>query len=206
MKTLTFTLGLVLAFGLVSGVSAQDKKKPDPKELEKAFEAFAKPGKEHAQLRRLVGRWDCEIKNYYPDPTKPSTSKGSATFRALLGGRYVQQQMRSSFDGKPFQGIGLSGYDNALKKYVGAWIDDMGTGIMTTSGTYDVKTQTFTETGESSSPAGTMKFKMVSKYLTKDKFTFTMYMIAEGEQKMMEITYTRAAAPPKKKKTAKKKD
>lgn len=206
MKTLTYTLGLVCAFGLVAGASAQDKKQPDPKEQEKAFEAYAKPGKEHTQLQRLVGRWDCEIKSFHSDPSKPTISKGASTFRSVLGGRFIQQQFRGKMEGQDFQGLGLSGYDNAQKKFVGTWCDSMGTGFMATSGTYDAKTQTLTETGSIASPMGEMKFKMVSKYLSDDKFTFTMFMIAEGEQKIMEITYTRAKVEPKKKKSVKIKD
>jgi len=75
----------------------------------------------------------------------------------------------------------------------GIWIDNHGTGIMHSEGTYDVKTNTLTETGVASSPLGEMKMKMVSHYMDQDKFLLTMYAVApEGEQKIMEITYTRA--------------
>jgi hypothetical protein len=168
--------------------------------LEQAWAAFAQPGEEHKQLRRLVGDWKIETKSFYPDPEKPTTSEGSATFRMLLGGRYLQQRFEGTFEGQEFRGMGLSGYDNAKKKYVGAWIDTMGTGIMATEGTYDEKKHELVETGVSSTPMGEQKFKMVSQYQSNDKFTFTMYMVDPNgqETKMMEMTYTRQAEEKKK--------
>ena len=45
---------------------------------------------------------------------------------------------------RPFQGLGFTGYDNHPKKYVGVWIDNMTTSIMTSSGTFDAGGKTFT--------------------------------------------------------------
>jgi Protein of unknown function (DUF1579) len=196
------TLGLTIA-GVLAATAcafAQEKKQPSARDAQKAYEALSKPGKPHSEFRRLVGRWNCEMK-LYADPKTPKTSKASASFRLLMGGRYLQQQFAGTMAGQPFHGMGITGYDNAQKKYVGTWIDDTGTGIMATQGTYDPKTQTLTETGTTSSPLGPMKLKMVSKYFSNDKFLFTMSMaIPGGEQKMMEITYTRAKGKPKKRK------
>jgi hypothetical protein len=172
---------------------AQEKKKEAEKSAEEQGAEFMMPGPEHAELKRLVGDWKAEVKSFMPDPNNPTTSEAKASFKMILGGRFVQQNFTGSFDGQEFEGIGISGYDRALKKYVGSWIDSMGTGIMHTEGTFDPKSRTITETGSSSSPMGTMKMKMLTKHIDDNKFHFTMFMIAPegGEQKMMEITYTR---------------
>ncbi len=172
---------------------AQEKKKDEPKTEEQQFAEFMTPGPEHAELKRLVGEWSTEIKSFMADPNNPSKSHGKSTFKMILGGRYVQQSFTATFDGMEFEGMGISGYDRALKKYVGSWVDNMGTGILNSEGTYDAKTHTLTETGSSSSPMGTMKMRMVTKYVDDDKFLFTMFMTLPdaGEQKAMEITYTR---------------
>jgi hypothetical protein len=134
-----------------------------------------------------------EVKSWHPDPQAPITSQGTARFSLMMGGRYLRQDFRGEFEGNKFQGMGLTGYDNAQKKYVGIWIDNHGTGIMHSEGTYDVKTNTLTEIAVSNSPLGEMKMKMVSKYLDQDKFLLTMYSVTPaGEQKQMEISYTRA--------------
>lgn len=205
MMNLRTTLGVAIGVVLSATVlaTAQDKKKgqPDPKEIEKAFKAYATPGKPHENFKRLVGRWNAAIVSFDQATGKPKKSKGTSIFRVILGGRYLQQNFRGKIEGENFRGIGTTGYDNAQKKYVGTWIDSMSTGIMHTEGKYDPKTNTMTEMGKVASPIGPMKMKMVTKYIDENKFHFTMSLVAEGgEQKMMEITYTRAASKKKGKK------
>jgi hypothetical protein len=188
-------LAAVVLAALPQFALGQEEKKKDAatEALEKQWEEFARVGEEHKQLARLVGEWKTEVKTFYPDPANPETTQGSATFRALMGGRYVQQNFQGEFAGQRFRGMGISGYDNRKKKYVGAWIDTMGTGIMTTEGAYDEKKHELVETGVSSGPTGEEKVKMISRYLDDNKFVFEMYMVdGEGkETKTMEMTYTR---------------
>lgn len=168
---------------------AQKKKAPEQT-------AADKPGKHHAHFKRLAGRWNCEITTLQPTKT---TSKGIAVIRVVMGGRFLQQQFNGKMMGQPFQGMGITGYDNTKKKYIGTWIDNHNTGIMPLEGTYDPKTQTLTEIGTTSTPMGSMKLKLVSKYVSNDKFLFTMSMLAGGmEQKFMEVTYTRVKGKPRK--------
>jgi hypothetical protein len=86
----------------------------------------------------------------------------------------------------------------------------MSTGFMQSSGTLDEKTHVMTEIGESilPAPAGTMKMKIVTKPVDDNQFLFTMYTLTPdgGEQKMMEITYTRAAGAEQPKAAATKAD
>jgi hypothetical protein len=165
----------------------------DPAEMEKLWEAFMTPGPEHARFKSLVGEWTTEAKEFMPNPDEPKVTQGKATFNLVLGGRYLRQSLQGEFNGQRFTGLGFSGYDNAAKKYVGTWMDNFGTGILNTTGTYDAKTKAMTETGETSSPFGPMKMKMVTQDVSDDKFVFTMYMaLPDGtEQKTMEIMYTR---------------
>jgi hypothetical protein len=203
-RTFSLVTAVLLAAIPLFAWGQETKKDAGAEELEKAWEEFGSVGEEHKQLARLAGEWKVETKSYYPDPEKPEISEGAANFRVLMGGRYLQQNFQGEVGGKQFRGLGLSGYDNAKKKYVGAWIDTMGTGIMTTEGEYDEKKHELIETGVSSGPTGPEKFKMVSRYLDNDKFTFEMYMVDAGgqETKMMEMTYTRQSEPKPKKKKA----
>ena len=179
-----------------------DKAESDAAKQQELFEKFAKPGKEHKQLRRLVGSWNADVKYYFDDSGKASESKATATVRAMMGGRFIQQRFSGEMQGQKFSGMAITGYDNAKKKYVGIWIDDMSTAIMRTEGTYDPKTHTMTETAVTSSPLGEMKFKMVSSYVSDDEYTFAMSMVTpQGEKKMMDITYKRTEKPAKKKKS-----
>lgn len=93
----------------------------------------------------------------------------------------------------PVPGLGITGYDKVKKKYVGIWIDTMSTSMMHTEGEFNEAANTLTEIGETNSPMGEMRMKMVCKHENKDKFLFTMYrLMPDGsENKMMEIVYTR---------------
>jgi hypothetical protein len=182
---------LCLVWNLSPAASGQDQP-PDSAEIEKLMEAYAKPGKEHERLQKMVGVWDVAVKSY-ESPDKPIESKAVAKMETMLEGRFLRQTFEGEFSGRKFTGIGITGYDNAQQKYTGVWFDTFGTGMMHISGEYDEATKTTTETGEAATPIGEMKFRMVTKEVSDDEFTFTMYMVlSEGvEQIVMESTYTR---------------
>ncbi len=192
---LSASIVVLLFIGSMASVGrSDDNEQPgqqDPAEIAKLFAEYATPGPEHESFKHMVGKWKTEVKSY-ESPDGPQTTHGSATFKLLLGGRFVQQNFKGEFGGAKFEGVGITGYDNAQKKYVGVWMDSMGTGIMHTEGEFDPKTKTMTETGKSLSPIGMMTMKMVGKHADDGKFLFTIYTLTpEGDQKLMEITYTR---------------
>jgi hypothetical protein len=127
-------------------------------------------------------------------PGEPTVSAGKSKMELIFGGRYLKEHFRCDMEGKPFEGMGLFGYDKIKKKYVAVWCDNFSTGIIMTEGTYDEATKTLTMTGESVDPLkGPYKMKQVVREVSKDKQIFEMYRIgADGsERKEMEITYTR---------------
>lgn len=199
IRGLTVVLMVVALMGLTSSgvVAGEGEKKPgqapDEAAVEKMMAEFAELTPQHKQFEAAVGRWKAESKSYWADPDRPELSTGSATFKLLMGGRYLQQRYRSKFGGRKFEGLGITGYDKAKKKYVSLWIDNMGTGFMLSEGEYDEATRTATETAESDSPTGKMKLKIISKDIDKDKFVMTMYIVQPdgGQRTAMEITYTR---------------
>ena len=165
---------------------------------------LSKMNENHKLLSSLDGNWTYTIKMWMnPDPNaKPQESKGTAARKSVMGGRYVMMDVSGKFqmpgeDGKmkevQFKGMGLEGYDNVKKKFVGSWIDNMGTGIMFSEGDYDPATKTFTYTSEMEPMPG-----MKSQVREVLKMTDTNHMILEwyenqggGEKKTMEIAYTR---------------
>ncbi len=138
-----------------------------------------------------------------PDPNaKPQESKGTAVRKSIMDGRYFVMDVTGKMempgpDGKKketqFKGMGIEGYDNVKQKFVGSWIDNMGTGIELSEGTYDPATKTFTYSAEIE-PVPGMKSKVreVMKIVDKDHMTFEWYEDQGGqERKTMEIAYTR---------------
>lgn len=197
-QMITWTAAVAILCGVVNAADNPAAGQFDPKAMKELMEKLAQPGPQHERFKELVGDWNCNVRTYC-DPetgntlTTPTESKGQAKFTLLLGGRFLQQQFTGEFQGMKFEGQGLCGFDNGNQKYVGTWIDNMGTGIMHNEGTYDERTQTLNETGTYEMPGMTMTFKMSSKHVSDDEFLFTMSMVeAPGqEKKMMEMTYTR---------------
>lgn len=190
MRTM-FHVCLILAVAMsASTITAQDQAQ---EAAPPGFEEALKLAPEHALLKKHIGKWTTETKSYFADPNKPEVSKGSATFTALFGGRYIQQTFKGEFFGMPFEGVGVTGFDKNKKKYVGTWIDSFETGIMTTEGTYDEKTNTVVEVGISQSAEGEAKMKTVTKFVDDDTMVFTMHMVQpDGKEVLgMEITYRR---------------
>jgi hypothetical protein len=165
---------------------------------------MSKLNENHKLLADLAGTWTYTVTMWMnPDPNaKPETSKGTAVRKSIMDGRYFVLDVSGKMqmpgpDGKPkdmtFKGMGIEGYDNVKKKFVGTWIDNMGTGIMMAEGTYDPATKTFTYTGEVEMiPGMKQKIREVIKVVDKDHHVFEWYEDRGGkEAKTMEISYTR---------------
>ena len=97
-----------------------------------------------------------------------------------------------------FEGRGTEAYDNITKQYTNSWIDNMGTGIMTMTGSCDEGGKKCTYNGMTSDPmAGkSVPMRQVITWLDGDTFTNEMFgndpTGKEKEMKWMEITAKRA--------------
>jgi hypothetical protein len=97
--------------------------------------------------------------------------------------------------GQPFEGMGIIGYDNGKEEYIMLWIDNMGTGFMTSAGQYDPAAKTLTEQGQISCPVkGQMPFRGVTTMIDNDHYTYEMFSPGDDgkEFRVMEILYTRS--------------
>ncbi len=157
---------------------------------------LASPGEHHAALADFEGTWDVTSK-VWMDPTQPpSEGKGTSVHKLLLGGRFLESRMDAEFMGGPFQGFGISGFDNLRQKHVSFWIDTMGTLMTFSEGTCDGHCAVITEIGQMPDPmTGEAKsYRMVTRRLNKDRVVLEMYNEGPGggEMKTMEMAYTRA--------------
>lgn len=176
---------------------------PSADEMKMMME-MAKLNENHKLLADSAGTWSYVVKMWMDPKAPPTESKGTAIRKAVMEGRYVTGDYSGSFkmpgaDGKMkdmnFKGMSMDGYDNVKKKFVSGWVDNMGTGIMITEGTYDPSTKTITYTGEAEMAPG-MKSKIREVVKFTDKTHMSMEYWADrgqgqGETKEMEITYTR---------------
>jgi hypothetical protein len=178
---------------------------PNPQEMMKQMMDLAKLNDNHKLLTDLDGNWNYAIKFWMsPDPNaKPQESKGTATRKSVMGGRYVVMDVTGKMqmpgeDGKmkdmQFKGMAVEGYDNVKKKFVASWVDNMGTGIAFSEGTYDPTSKTFTYNMEME-PVPGMKSQVreVLKVPDNNHMMLEWYENQGGqEKKTMEINYTRA--------------
>lgn len=95
------------------------------------------PNEHHARLTPLAGDFEFTNTHWMTPDSEPTVTTGKAESRFILGGRYLRQVYTGDFLGQPFEGHGLTGYDNVQERYVGHWIDNMGTGIMSSVGDTD---------------------------------------------------------------------
>ena len=200
-KTAACALALLVAALLLvpASTAAEEKKAAAPSAEDQAMmEAYMKaatPGPAHQEMAKMSGSWKMEVTSWMAPGAPPQTSPGTATFTMIMGGRYLQQTVKSEFGGMPFEGLGIEGYDNATGEHFGTWFDSMGTGVMVSRGKCEVGATTCTYTASMVDPV-TKKKTEIREVMTMqgpDKFTFAMYGPDKGgkEYKMMEIVYTR---------------
>jgi hypothetical protein len=190
-----------------TAADAQDSKKSDKKPASEAdsmaqMMEMAKPGDHHKRLQELAGTWSYTVKWWMSPDAPPSESSGTAVIKPIMEGRFLvgdhngKMQMPGP-DGKmmdmDFKGMSLEGYDNAKQKFVAAWVDNMGTGIMNMQGTYDSATKTLTYWAEYEAVPGVKtKMREAIKITDKDHRVAEFFEDREGKEvKTMEIAYTR---------------
>jgi hypothetical protein len=204
MQALAPVRGLVVAalLALAAAAAAQEKSTQPPAmspeeqaAMQKMIE-YATPGEPHKLLAARAGTYDTKVTMWMAPGAPPVVTEGTSKYEVVMDGRYVQDTHTATFQGMPFSGQGLCGYDNMKKKYFSTWIDNMGTGLMMSEGTYDAATKTYTFEGENPDPmTGKMeKMKSVEKVTSPDAWTVEMFKPTpdgKGWWKTMELTYTR---------------
>ncbi len=153
--------------------------------------ALATPGAPHKAMDKLVGTWKTSIKMWM-GPGDPQVSTGTATYQWLLGGRYMQEKQSATMNGMPFEGMGITGYDNAKKQYFNVWFDNMGTGVMNSTGQASDDGKGITFTGTTFDPMQNRDVTVRDEIRWQDDthFTFTMYMpmpAAGGQMQDMKV-------------------
>lgn len=90
------------------------------------------PGKMHEHLAKSVGVWAGETTMWMGpgmDPMPKNTCTNTTSM--IMDGRYAKSDMAGEIPGMgPFNGLGITGFDNVSQKFVGTWIDNHGSGIM----------------------------------------------------------------------------
>lgn len=142
---------------------------------------LAEPGPQHAEMAKAEGEWHQANTSWMYPGAEPSKSTSTSKLKSVLGGRYIIEKTSGAWEingeQMPFEGMGIHGFDNAKQKYVFAWIDSMGTMIMTGEGTADESGKVITYYSEMPNPeGGTMRMKSVATKIDNDHQKFEMFM------------------------------
>lgn len=113
---------------------------------------YGTPGEAHKVLEHKVGLWKLQVRMFNPDGSPAGQSDATSECAWIMDGRFIEEHTTGNFGGMPFQGHGMSGYDNIKRRYIGSWTDNMSTGLMTFEGTFDPATNTFTYKGMAPDP------------------------------------------------------
>lgn len=165
----------------------------EEKAMMEAMEKASTPGPQHRMLASMTGDWTFEGTFWNAPGQPPMTTTGTATRTMILDGRVLVEKVTSTFMGQPFEGQGMTGYDNVTGAYWSTWMDNMSTGLMTSTGSCDAgkcewhATTTDPMTGQPS------HMRMTSEQ-GPDKELHRAYEVGEGgaERLTMELKYTRS--------------
>jgi hypothetical protein len=163
-------------------------------EEKKAWEMNAAPGEVQKMIAKWDGKWKGDVSMWMQPGAAPMKSTSMTMNKMIMGGRYQESHHTGSMMGKPFEGLGTLGYDNARKILVSTWIDNMGTGIMYMEGTWDNASKSATFKGKSTDPTSgkEMDVKEIFTVMNDNSQKLEMFMVMGGqEMKVMEIVYTR---------------
>jgi len=155
---------------------------------------YMTPGEMHKALAKSNGKWSEDITMWMAPGAPPATNTATCENEMLLDGRFQHSKHTGTFNGMPFEGHGLVGYDNARKVFQSTWVDNMGTGIMNMEGTYDEATKTLTLKGKSTDPAtgNILDVRQTVKFIDDNNQLMEMFTMQNGQEfKSLEIKLTR---------------
>jgi hypothetical protein len=201
--TVIVAIGAMLGAG---GVWGQDKGKPEEAKappdsaqtqamMQRMME-LATPGPQHEHLARMAGKWTVSTRSWPGGPAAPPTeAQGTSEMKMILGGRFLMEEVKGDFNGMPYEGMEIEGYDNAKKEHFVFWIDNMGTMMLLGTGSADSTGKVITYQSAYDDPATgekNKKMKQVVRIISDDELGYEMYDLQPGaEIKTMEMTYKR---------------
>ncbi len=164
-----------------------------PDQMFAMLEELATPGEQHAFLGMTIGTFDAELDIYMAPGAPPESASGTMVNSWIMDGRYVRGDYDGEFMGRPFQGISMSGFDNATQTFQGTWMDTMSTGMMPTSaGVRDGSKITFERTMYDPMMEQWVDQREVLTIESQDFHKLEMFNVTDGEEmKTMEIRYRR---------------
>lgn len=199
MKSTMFVpaaLACCAALLFAAPASAADAKTaaPDPAQDAMMAEMIknATPGKEHALLGTMAGKWKATVKAWM-GPGEPMVSEGTMDNEMEFGGRMLSGEFKGTVAGMSMEGLSLMGFDNKKQEYWSFWTDNTSTTSMMMHGPGSADGKSITVKGVADGYDGKpTDYVMTTKFVDADTHVFLMETMMGGQLvPMMEITYHR---------------
>ena len=163
-----------------------------PQALAAELAKLGQPGPFHEYLKAYVGTWKTTTTLTVDPRLPPTVTTGHTLKRMILGGRFLKEELTGEMMGMPFNGFGITGFNNTTRKFETIWLDSMGTMIMTGSGEGENGTCTVLMDFVDPMSKQKMTAKGVTKVVDANKHVYTMYLMVGGkDMKTMEAEYIR---------------
>lgn len=194
--------GLVAALSLALPATVGAQAQPTQAEVEslqKAIMAGIHPRAEHARLARLEGTWDMEIRMWSEPGAQPSLSRGTATNRMILGGRFLLSESAGGEGEMRMESMTILGFDGRNEWYTAAGYDNWGTYHVAAQGGFDEARNAIVMHGSDTIVKGnhTQTWDFVLRTVDDDTYVWEIIFTDPWHTKggppfrMVEITYRR---------------
>lgn len=159
-------------------------------------ESLGSPGPDHERLNPLIGEWTTVIKHWKTAEDEPTTLRGTARCRWVLGGRFVEERAENETSkGGLFQSVTYLGYDRQTQLYDRFWLTNTWTGMFIERGRYDPDTNVIQTQGSEIDPTSGAVILTTSelKIESPNRHVFTSYTTGtDGVRwKQLEILYSK---------------
>lgn len=167
MKRAFAGMALVVLAAGIAGAATWIQEKPQ----------VPKPDKEHAFLKKFVGRWDSTMSVRESGEHPWMDTKGTEQAR-MFGDFWVVSEWKSESPEMPMQGLGSTGFDPVAKKYMVTWIGSTSPSLSLGEGTVDPAGNVLTTTVRTQDCRTGMPLimTMVQEFKDADTLVWTMRM------------------------------
>ncbi|MBL0063119.1 MAG: DUF1579 family protein [bacterium] len=150
----------------------------------------ATPGPQHAKLAKGCGEYEVNMIE------RGQPMAGKAKLEMILDGRVQVQHFNMDYNGMPFTGFGMTGFDNFSQRYWFTWNDNMSTGMFSMWGVEKDGGNKVVFDGKMDSPGMNLKdvpCRHAYTFINDNEFKYEAwnYPDTPQEAKMMEMHYKR---------------
>jgi len=155
------------------------------------------PGAEHAILAGLAGKFTTKVHVYSGPFVRLVDTEGTAEGTVLMGGAFVRVTHAEKRMKQPIEAMTIYGFDESVRKYTAASIDNTSTAIIHFVGTYDaVKKQIVMSSRFSDQKSRLLTIvRTVTTFVDADTWTydeFVSHKVGEAETQVVSIIFKRS--------------